>query len=67
MRGGYSRGASPLGAFRRFLLAAVAPPPSGGLIKFWDGTAWVAKPVKWWSGSAWVVKPLKRWNGSAWV
>jgi len=46
---------------------AVAPPPSGGLIKFWDGTAWVAKPVKWWSGSAWVVKPLKRWNGSAWV
>ncbi len=44
-----------------------APPSSGGKIKVWDGSAWVAKPVKVWNGSAWVEKPLKRWNGSAWV
>jgi len=36
-------------------------------IKFWDGVAWVAKPLKVWTGSAWVEKTLKRWDGSQWV
>ena len=40
---------------------------SSGGIKYWNGSAWVAKPVKYWNGSSWVAKPLKRWNGSAWV
>lgn len=43
------------------------PPAGGGLIKVWNGSAWVEKPVKVWTGSAWVTKPLKRWTGSAWV
>lgn len=38
-----------------------------GLIKTWNGSAWVKKPVKVWNGSAWVKKPVKVWNGSAWV
>lgn len=40
---------------------------TGGNIKGWNGSAWVAKPMKAWNGSASVAKPLKRWNGSAWV
>jgi hypothetical protein len=43
------------------------PAPSGGNVKAWTGSAFVAKPVKVWSGSQWVAKPLKRWNGTAWV
>lgn len=44
-----------------------APPPAGsGLIKVWNGSAWVEKPVKVWNGSAWVTKPVKFWTGSAW-
>lgn len=41
--------------------------PMQGNIKFWNGAAWLTKPVKYWNGSAWVTKPVKRWNGSAWV
>ena len=40
---------------------------AGGLMKVWNGSAWVEKPVKVWTGSAWVAKPVKVWNGSAWV
>lgn len=36
-------------------------------LKYWNGSAWAAKPVKYWTGSAWVEKPLKYWSGSAWV
>lgn len=39
----------------------------GGLVKAYDGGAFVGKPIKVWTGSAWVAKPMKRWNGSAWV
>jgi hypothetical protein len=60
--------ADPAGAILRTGFFGQPPaPPSAGLIKVWDGTAWVAKPVKVWSGSAWVIKPLKRWSGTAWV
>lgn len=38
-----------------------------GQIKYYNGSAFVAKPVKVWNGSSWVTKPLKRWNGSSWV
>lgn len=41
-------------------------PAGSGLIKVWNGSAWVEKPVKVWTGSAWVTKPLKRWTGSSW-
>jgi hypothetical protein len=43
------------------------PPPTGGMLKVWDGTGWVEKPVKVWDGSAWVEKPVKRWDGTEWV
>lgn len=46
---------------------ALRPLGSGGNIKVWNGSSWVAKPVKVWNGSAWVTKPVKRWNGSAWI
>lgn len=38
-----------------------------GYIKYWNGSAWVPKPIKYWNGSAWVQKPLKFWNGTAWT
>lgn len=40
---------------------------SGGLIKYWDGASWLAKPIKYWSGTAWDTKPLKRWDGVSWI
>lgn len=43
------------------------PPPDGPLLSYWNGTAWVEKPLKMYDGSAWVPAPLFRWNGSAWV
>ena len=39
----------------------------GTALKYWTGSAWVAKPLKRWNGSSWVAATLKRWNGSAWV
>lgn len=40
---------------------------TGGNIKVWNGSSWVAKPAKHWNGSSWVTKPVKRWTGSAWI
>jgi hypothetical protein len=39
----------------------------GGVLKRWDGSAWVPATLKVWNGSAWVAKPLHRWDGSAWL
>jgi hypothetical protein len=39
----------------------------GAVLKYWNGSAWVAKPLKYWNGSAWVAKTLKYWSGSAWI
>ena len=43
------------------------PPVEETLLKYWNGSAWVSKPLKMWNGSDWIRAPLKRWNGSAWV
>jgi hypothetical protein len=40
---------------------------ASGVLKYWNGSSWVAKPLKYWNGSAWAVKTLKYWNGSSWV
>lgn len=44
-------------------------PPSGGsgLIKVWNGSSWVRKPIKVWNGTLWVQKPVKVWSGANWV
>ena len=49
------------------LLGAATTSSTTGQIKYWDGSAWTAKPLKVWTGSAWVTKPLKRWDGASWV
>ena len=36
-------------------------------MKYYNGTAWVAKPLKYYNGSAWVEKPIKYHNGTSWV
>lgn len=60
--------ASPTGTGRSWAaVSLVLRPLVTGKIKYWNGAAWVAKPVKVWNGSSWVTKPVKRWNGSAWV
>lgn len=38
-----------------------------GILKRWNGSAWVKAKLKYWNGSTWAQKKLKRWNGSAWV
>lgn len=48
------------------ITVALRPAPRGK-IKYWNGSAWIAKPVKYWNGSAWVTKPLNHWNGSIWI
>ena len=48
-------------------IAVALRPAPRGKIKYWNGTAWTAKPVKHWNGSAWVTKPLNHWNGSIWT
>ena len=60
------------GSLYRPVTATVVLRPSigstaGGLIKVYNGTVFVAKPVKVWDGTAWIQKPVKRWNGSAWA
>ena len=35
-------------------------------LKYWNGSAWVAKSLKYWNGSAWTTKVLKGYNGSTW-
>jgi hypothetical protein len=37
-----------------------------GILKMWNGSAWVKAKLKRWDGSAWVATTLKRWDGSAW-
>jgi hypothetical protein len=44
-----------------------APPPEGGLLTVWSGSAWVLRPVLVWSGSDWQAKPVRRWSGTAWL
>jgi hypothetical protein len=41
--------------------------PVTSKVKYWNGSAWVAKTTKRWNGSAWVTAVIKKWNGSAWV
>lgn len=53
------------------LLSADFFPPAATprLLKYWNGSAWVAKPMKRWTGAAWetvMVGKLKRWNGTSW-
>jgi hypothetical protein len=63
--GTWSPGATT-SASNTWAACALALRPSGS-VKYWNGSAWVVKPVKYWNGSAWVAKPVKYWNGSAWV
>lgn len=38
------------------------------LLKYWNGSAWVEKPLKRWNGSSWVsTGVLKYYNGSTWL
>lgn len=38
----------------------------GGLLKYWEGAIWVAKPLKHWSGAVWQTGSLKFWNSTEW-
>ena len=50
------------------ILTALSSPTTGnGLIKVWNGSSWVRKPVKVWNGTSWVQKPVKVWDGANWV
>lgn len=37
-----------------------------GVLKRWDGGAWVKEPLEVYLSGSWQAKPLKRWDGSAW-
>ncbi len=40
---------------------------SGAYLRYWDGAAWVNKPLKIWNGLTWELKQLKYYNGSSWI
>jgi len=45
-----------------------SPPPAyGGLLKRWNGTAWVNALLKVYLSGSWQTKPLRRWNGNEWL
>lgn len=37
-----------------------------GILKIWNGTAWVKTKLKRWNGTAWVTTRLRRWDGTNW-
>jgi hypothetical protein len=63
----YAFDSSNLSSAAMSLVLRPGPESTGGNLKVWNGSSWVAKPVKVWNGSSWVTKPVKRWNGSSWV
>ena len=64
-QGWFSESAQAKGWFHSDLLGVLAA-VTGGLLKYWTGSAWVSKPVKYWNGSAWVAGVMKWWDGAAW-
>lgn len=42
-------------------------PVYDGILKRWNGSAWVKEPLKVYLDSSWQAKPLKRYTGSEWV
>lgn len=50
------------------LLFGGAAAPTDPVLKVWNGSSWVEKPVKVWNGSTWdAPSAVKVWNGSSWV
>jgi hypothetical protein len=43
------------------------PAGGGGVLKHYNGTVYVEKPLKYHNGTTWVTKPLKYHNGTGWV
>ena len=43
------------------------PDPSGGVLKRWNGSSWVAGLLKTYLGGSWQGAILKRWTGSEWL
>lgn len=39
--------------------------PYFGVLKWWNGSSWIQKPVKVYTGS-WATKALKMWTGTVW-
>ena len=39
---------------------------SGGKVKFWNGSTWIAKTMKAWNGTSWKAGMIKFWNGTGW-
>ena len=39
----------------------------GAVLKYYNGSSWVTKPIKYYNGSSWTTKTLKYYNGSSWV
>jgi len=38
-----------------------------GILKRWNGAAFIKEPVRVYTASGWQDKPLKRWSGTAWL
>lgn len=42
------------------------PAPTGRSVKYWSGSAWIAKPIKMWNGSSWISNAVNVRTGSGW-
>lgn len=57
---------APVGQIVRTASAVIVINPLGQ-IKYWNGSAWIAKPIYIWNGTSWVEKPLYYFDGAEWV
>jgi hypothetical protein len=46
---------------------ALKRPIHGGILKVWNGTAWVPQDIRVYNGTQWGRNPVKHWNGTRWV
>jgi hypothetical protein len=47
-------------------VTSAIPARPGGVVRVWNGTAWVSVVPKVWNGSAWVTAQARVWNGTEW-
>lgn len=67
----YSNNGSATAAFAGWTVVlkpkSDTPPPAESVLKVWDGSDWVERPVQFWDGTSWVTASVKVWNGTDWV
>jgi len=57
----------PYKSAARLTITKQTPTYTGGVLKRWNGSAWVKSLLKAYISGSWQTKPLKRWTGTEWL